>query len=727
MKLQKQNRTVETSGVEASTSFSIKMDGKAFRILSSNIYENKIGSIVREISSNCLDAHIQAKTPERPFVIHVPDSLEPYISFQDFGVGLSPQQISEVYTQLFNSTKENSNEQVGAFGLGSKTPFAYDDRFSISSIYDGVRTEYAAYLDETGIPKCDTMMTVKTTERNGVTITINVKEGDFYRFRNEIQQQLRYFAVKPILTNADGLKFEPLETPALSFDGIDLLNNSSMTVIQGGVGYRVDYRQLSDKINQAYDSQLRFLYRAGCRLYFDIGSINVTASREGIEYDDHTIKSIEDKLKAFKTHAKKHLKNVIKSTKNDWELGCLLNDSPILTSLMQEVEIDLKKTSLVRSGREYRINLSSVFVSQTTQVVDGQKITKDSKDFRLMRYVKHGDSAPRVDSNASTGSLVPSANISAIYVKDTAFKPLMRLKKHVLDNELSELFVVTTGNDNYDTPSEAFDDATIKRIAKVLQGAVKVGRLSELETPEANNNAFKSPIPTCYLSNGSTWVSSWNKLTDSSKVETGLFLTVDRLSPTNDNGSQKDVEAFENLKRKGLIDDDVKLYAFNVKNTESLSDDWVKLSDFIAEQREQLEPHLELFNKHELIKEAHSILHHAFDSDLNKVIMSDYFISTTTGDINIFARALKAIKYKIHRQERAINAGAYASAYNLRSIFNHYDISDVCNQKINAVRELTKDLSNKYKLLKQIRMYSSDVETLKEHIVGYVNCMSEKA
>ena len=58
--------------------FGIAASGKAFDILANALYQNKIGSIVREISCNASDSHIAAGTPELPIRIHVPTNMEPW-------------------------------------------------------------------------------------------------------------------------------------------------------------------------------------------------------------------------------------------------------------------------------------------------------------------------------------------------------------------------------------------------------------------------------------------------------------------------------------------------------------------------------------------------------------------------------------------------------------------------------------------------------------------------
>lgn len=729
MKQRRAQRNIQVSGVEETTTFNIEMGAKAFQVLSSGLYENKIGSLVREIACNAVDSHIQAGTPERPIVIHVPDSLEPYFSVQDFGVGLSPQQIKEVYTVLFKSTKDQTNDMTGAFGLGSKTPFSYDDRFNITSVYNGTRTEYTAYLDEDGVPRCDKLVEVDCADGNGVTVTVNAKEDDFYRFRNEITSQLKFFPVKPKLINADGLEFDELSEPAMSFDGLDMLNHESMYIIQGGVGYPADYYQLRDLVGEKYQESLSFLERSGCRMYFNIGEIDVTASREGVEYNDHTIASIKKKLESFRKNAKKHMKKIIKEAKNDWELASKLNDNSILTDLMNQADIDLKKnTTLVRRGSTYRVSLTDAFVEEKEVDIDGKKVQENHVMFKLMRYVRHGDDAPRIDSNASTDALTPRKDVTTLYVKDTNFKPLMRMKKHVLDNDLDEMFVIVPGSDNDNAPADAFpDDTLIDAVGDLLNGALKIRRVSDLEAPETTkNSAFRAAIPTCYKNTGSTWVSNWLKVTDNADVTPSVYLTVDRLSPTDENGDSDDIRIFNELRNVGVIDNDVDLYAFNIKNSAKLSDEWVTLSDYIAEKREMIKPHMETIERHDRITEIHEMLHNVYGGSLNSMFKKDTFIDGSTGTMNKFARALKASDYMNRKVSEAIEADKYKEAYDLKSIFQLYDNKFRGTDEYNELRQTLKNIKKEFELLDHLNLYYSSKDNVKliEHIVRYVNCVS---
>ncbi|MFP9058562.1 hypothetical protein, partial [Enterococcus faecalis] len=71
-----------------SKAFSITASPKVFKILSSDLYTNKIRAVVRELITNMIDAHALNGNPEK-FIIQVPGRLDPRFVCRDFGPGMS--------------------------------------------------------------------------------------------------------------------------------------------------------------------------------------------------------------------------------------------------------------------------------------------------------------------------------------------------------------------------------------------------------------------------------------------------------------------------------------------------------------------------------------------------------------------------------------------------------------------------------------------------------------
>ena len=193
---EQQKSSVNTVGEIKSNSVKIKEENLDFilTILSSNLYSDPISSLIREYCSNALDSHREAKVDE-PILVEFKKDINDnwYFLVQDFGVGISKERFYNVFINLASSTKRNSNEFIGMWGLGRLSGLSYTNQISITSIHNGIKTVYIMYKDGTKI-NIDETLSIKTDERNGVTIKINVKDNDVDEFKNKIPRELQFFS-----------------------------------------------------------------------------------------------------------------------------------------------------------------------------------------------------------------------------------------------------------------------------------------------------------------------------------------------------------------------------------------------------------------------------------------------------------------------------------------------------------------------------------------------------
>ena len=159
--------------------FKINATAKAFAILSSGLYTDKIRAVIRELSCNAYDAHVMVGTPKKPFEVHLPNQFEPYFRVTDFGPGLSEADIYGLYTTYFSSTKTDSNEYIGALGLGSKSPFSYSQTFTVTSRHGGMKKIYSAFLTDEGMPSIVKMSEEVHDGPDGMDVQMAVKSMDF--------------------------------------------------------------------------------------------------------------------------------------------------------------------------------------------------------------------------------------------------------------------------------------------------------------------------------------------------------------------------------------------------------------------------------------------------------------------------------------------------------------------------------------------------------------------
>jgi Histidine kinase-, DNA gyrase B-, and HSP90-like ATPase len=343
--------------------YTIATNKKAFQILADGIYKHKIKAIIRELSANATDAHIAAGHNEQ-FIAYLPTKANPIFAIEDFGTGLSPQKIDEVYTEFFASDKSNSNAYIGAYGLGSKSPFCYNSRsFIIETWYEGTHYVYTNCVNEYGIPECVLLTSEPTTRRNGTKISLPVDANDIYEFKSEAEQLYQYFNVQPKIVGQD-INLTPVKA---KYEGkgwkyVSKGYIGKTIVVMGGIPYPVE-----DKYGlNAYS--LIF----SCK----IGEVDTDTSREGVSYTKKTLEFLDKMKKQVKADIKVIVENKIKDSKNAWQakkaLHELMNDFDLYNQSFQydNKPITIENIYLPESlkAQNYRINYSKM-KKQTRQYI----------------------------------------------------------------------------------------------------------------------------------------------------------------------------------------------------------------------------------------------------------------------------------------------------------------------------------------------------------------------
>jgi light-regulated signal transduction histidine kinase (bacteriophytochrome) len=100
-------------------SFGIGDPSVVIEILRNRLYEHKIRTLVQEYMSNARDAHREVGQKRRIEVV-APTQLEPTFKVRDFGPGISPDRMANVFVLYGASTKRTNNTQTGGFGCSAK-------------------------------------------------------------------------------------------------------------------------------------------------------------------------------------------------------------------------------------------------------------------------------------------------------------------------------------------------------------------------------------------------------------------------------------------------------------------------------------------------------------------------------------------------------------------------------------------------------------------------------
>jgi hypothetical protein len=284
----------ETATSGSGDAFTIAATGKAFKILSDGLYADKLRAIVRELACNARDSHAAAGNPA-PWSLHLPRDYEAdYFELRDYGTGLSHDEVLNIYTRYFASTKTDSNAYVGQLGLGSKSPFSYTRSFTVKSYNGGICNTYNMGYDDTDTPRVELVQSEPTAE-TGLSVRFDTRR-DGNRWATKAKEVLQWFEQKPVLTGT----VINLEAPNSLMSGKtwQLFRNNQWSSIgpaakMGGVVYPIDSNSLGDLT----DLQ-SILFEMDLLLEFNIGDLDVAASREGLSYDPRTTKMVKDRIDA---------------------------------------------------------------------------------------------------------------------------------------------------------------------------------------------------------------------------------------------------------------------------------------------------------------------------------------------------------------------------------------------------------------------------------------------
>lgn len=338
MKTRIETPVAQTFGSGEAKSFTIKQDHKTFRAFSDGLYSDKISSIIRELACNAIDIQRKTENKDKPFEIYLPCKNNSKFVIRDYGTGLSPNEIDEIYTTYGESTKEDNNDDIGGFGLGSKTPFAYADQYFVRSYYNGTIYTYCFYFNADE-PAYKLLGIDDTDAPNGLEIYFDVREEDYDEFSKKAKRILPWLSVMPniwgssieengffkqkgsenhrkdwLLEHKESILFEN-ENIIIS----DAKHLQKINFVQGGVVYSLgvdvsDFETL-DILTKALDKHdLKLILKC------NIGTLELARSRESLSLTDFT-----------KNNLKKMGEIIIDESKLLFEKGIKLNSKNSFT------------------------------------------------------------------------------------------------------------------------------------------------------------------------------------------------------------------------------------------------------------------------------------------------------------------------------------------------------------------------------------------------------------
>lgn len=666
--------------------FTMKATAKSFEILSSSLYSNPIRAIIRELSTNAYDSHIEANNPE-PFDIHLPTQMEPYFYIRDYGIGLTADQVENIYITYFDSNKTDSNDLVGGLGLGSKAPFSYTQNFTVTAVKNGIKSMFSAFINDDGIPSIVKMGELPTNEPTGVEIKFSVENArDFYKFADESSEVYKYFTMKP---NFIGKK---IEIQNIKYETMNVVPNvhiitskhsyysNNAIAVMGNIAYPINVPNI-EKVFGSLAAYQKF----EIQLDFSIGEVQFQASREGLHYTKNTIRAIGKKFKELDDSLYESFKSEMQKYDNKWTQTVAFytkkNSNPIW------------KNSASRYLQEFKNAIFEDDISYGTDTF---------KDFNvnLISFKKNSNGSASRKPN-----WIPIVPNSVIFVEnDTKVGATNRLKNHITKSDNMERFFLIVPLDNKKTIDYVGFYDSIGNPPESCK--IKVSSLIELPSKQRVTSNRKN-IGVMKLVNASTTSYSvdrkykWDSvmIDDCNPNTTHYYAPLVGYSAQFDNLKVYDLKMLWNSMRESGLSgiNDIQIYGVRKSDLDVVKEktNWVNIEDYFNLYVNSLNETMLLPN---ILRTKHSYVKYVYNKTVSEKLIdqnSPYkriasHVNDSSGSFDPRKAKYFVSKYWPHINFETLTSDAEKTATKLintypllkfinTTIFNNTDIVDYVN------------------------------------------------
>jgi hypothetical protein len=642
---------------------------------------------------------------------------------------------------VYNFSVEEDESYIGPFVLHNcKSGFSYADRFSITCWKNKERKEYCAYLDESTKGKIALMHTQPDDQEDGVCIQIPVEPKDINTFKSVAESFFPYFLTTPIVR---GATIEPPE--AVISDEFDIVEDSAIHHIKYALSQRANYygANSGDKIIMGnipysidYDQVIRNNTKLQITVWVPIGTVDIAANRETLEYTKETISFINFVIEKINSRYLAKIQSQIQLSPTLKGARRLVSDLGIerYNSILEELSW---KDS---NGKEYPID--DYLIREQTNSDDDKKTTPGGfklywsyKNYRKRNY----------DETHSISHYRTNDNLKVMLVDKKCQWKTKTTQWLNQENNLEQQLVIVVP----DLSSSKFDwqktvdhwrlheydiikitDIVLKRSEKIIvngkkivRGTEHIGDVFQLKAPGSRTNTGKPSVD--------SWIkTSWK---EANVLDKKFYIKIYNFELRNSADSIIQKVALDLLlhAHNELYPNEKIEYTniFGVKKTEKVDEDWIEIFPYL-ESKIKTEENIRLAV--ETIVYTSRIEGGGLDSFFKKMIdIKDknciaYRLLSKAEELAVIAE-----KGKRCDVERAL--GYYDSLKHVSCYSNSTSIANEDGQKISPllkeIEELYESAENRYPLTnvagwfpKFYSYYGSQLEEYKKiEVINYIN------
>ena len=270
-------------------------------IIRKRIYSYPIRTMVGEYLSNGRDACFEAGKECR-IDVTLPTLLQPEFIVRDYGTGMSDERIREVFVRYGISTKRGSKSQLGYFGIGAKSGWAYSDSFIVESYYEKNHREYIADIGENKEGRLLLFKESPTEEENGVRIRIPVNPEDVNRFISAYKRATFLWEKHPS-SSIDRLTYPDVYLDLGSVRLFKTAYDISCSLVLDANGMPFDISD-EDLLSICKNEKIVIAIKA------DPAKLNISANREGFSNSEYASKLISKAKTTLSNYVDKEFEKV---------------------------------------------------------------------------------------------------------------------------------------------------------------------------------------------------------------------------------------------------------------------------------------------------------------------------------------------------------------------------------------------------------------------------------
>lgn len=256
----------------------------AMMVLRQKIYVRPAEAVVREVLSNARDANRENGKGTTPIEISLVQEDNPVFKVKDNGIGIGPERL-KFFTSYGASTKRNSNNQTGGWGLGCKSPYAVSDQFTLETVWedaDGRKwaATYLFFINESN-RSAFTVISQEEAPLNtatGTSVIVPIKRHEVMRYRELVQKVVKFWDHPCVKDSAFPVTNWSINRYAFNEMLGDNYCNGNDGLVLDGIAYPLDMDNFEDFPTSAKKVAERLTY------FFNTGEIEVNPTREDVNY-----------------------------------------------------------------------------------------------------------------------------------------------------------------------------------------------------------------------------------------------------------------------------------------------------------------------------------------------------------------------------------------------------------------------------------------------------------